>query len=148
VIALAVAVIAAAVLVVLIVMAVARERAREQVKVAAAPRRAPELEARIRTILVGPTQKYGAIFTDYSVWKTERETRLELVAGDPWKELNEFTRSLVVRYLWRVLESLAGGAVVIVDTPSQRWNEQIDAGFHDQGFDWKTFGQGPQFIKE
>lgn len=147
-IALAVAVIAAAVLIILIVIAVMRYRAVEQAHVEAAPRRAYELEARIRSILVGPTQKYGKIFVDYSVWKSERETRLELVAGDPWKELNEFTRCLVVRYLWRVLESLSGGSVVVVDSPSQRWNEQVDAGFHDQGFDWKTFGQGPQFIKE
>jgi hypothetical protein len=112
------------------------------------PRRSYELEARIKTVLTGPRQKYGEIFTDYSVWKTETETRLELVAGDPWKRLNEFTRCLIVRYLWRVLESLAGGAVVIVDQPQQLWNEEVDSGFRDQGFDWKTFGQGPQFINE
>ena len=113
-----------------------------------APRRSYDLEARIKTVLTGPRQKYGEIFTDYSVWKTETETRLELVAGDPWKRLNEFNRALIVRYLWRVLESLAGGAVVIVDDPQQVWNEDVDSGFRDQGFDWKTFGQGPQFINE
>jgi hypothetical protein len=112
------------------------------------PRRSFELEARIKTVLTGPRQKYGEIFTDYAVWKSETETRLELVAGDPWKRLNEFTRCLIVRYLWRVLESLAGGAVVIVDEPQQLWNEEVDSGFRDQGFDWKTFGNGPQFINE
>jgi hypothetical protein len=122
-----------------------RERARV---VAAAPKRSIELEARIKTVLSGPRQKYGEIFTEYSVWRSERETRLELVAGQPWKKLNEFTRSLIVRYLWRVLESLAGGAVVIVDEPRQIWNEEVDSGFRDQGFDWKTFGHGPQFIHE
>jgi hypothetical protein len=113
-----------------------------------APRRSYELEARIRTVLTGPRQKYGEIFTDYSVWKTETETRLELTAGTPWKKLNEFTRCLIVRYLWRVLESLAGGAVVIVDDPQQVWNDEVDTGFRDQGFDWKTFGMGPQFVNE
>jgi hypothetical protein len=112
------------------------------------PRRSFELEARIKTVLTGPRQKYGEIFTDYAVWKSETETRLELVAGDPWKRLNEFTRCLIVRYLWRVLESLAGGAVVIVDEPQQLWNVEVDSGFRDQGFDWKTFGNGPQFINE
>ncbi len=117
-------------------------------KARTARRRAPDLEARIKTVLSGPRQKYGDIFTDYSVWKTERETRLELTATAQWSRLNEFTRCLVVRYLWRVLESLAGGAVVIVDAPPQEWNVEIDAGFRDQGFDWKTFGHGPQFIEE
>jgi len=111
-------------------------------------RRAYELEARIRTVLTGPRQKYGEIFTDYTVWRCETETRLELVAGPPWKKLNEFSRALIVRYLWRVLESLAGGAVVIVDDPQLTWNEEVDSGFRDQGFDWKTFGMGPQFINE
>jgi hypothetical protein len=112
------------------------------------PQRSAELEARIRTMLAGPRTKYGEIFTDYSVWRSAHETRLELVAGAPWKKLNEFTRSLIVRYLWRVLESLAGGAVVVVDEPHQVWNEDVDSGFRDQGFDWKTFGLGPQFVNE
>jgi hypothetical protein len=86
--------------------------------------------------------------TDYSVWKSDQETRLELTAADQWGRLNEFTRCLVVRYLWRVLESLAGGAVVVVDQPAQEWNVEVDTGFRDQGFDWKTFGHGPQFVEE
>lgn len=111
-------------------------------------RRSPELEARIKTVLAGPRQKYGDIFADYSVWKTDRETRLELTAAAPWQRLNEFSRCLVVRYLWRVLESLAGGAVVVVDSPPQEWNVEVDSGFRDQGFDWKTFGTGPAFVKD
>ncbi len=120
----------------------ARERERR------APKRSVELESRITTVLTGPRQKYGDLFRDYSVWKSESETRLELVAADPWKKLNEFTRSLIVRYLWRVLESLAGGAVVIVDDPRQVWNEDVDSGFRDQGFDWKTFGHGPAYVRD
>jgi hypothetical protein len=123
----------------------ARQRRRT---VLSEPRRSYELEARIKTVLTGPRQKYGDIFTDYTVWKSDTETRLELVSGPPWQRLNVFTRCLVVRYLWRVLESLAGGAVVIIDQPKQLWNEDVDLGFRDQGFDWKSFGVGPQFVNE
>ena len=133
----------------LIVSAALRMRVEAHTKKISERRRSPELEARIKTVLAGPRQKYGDIFTDYAVWKSERETRLELTATPKWQKLNEFTRSLVVRYLWRVLESLAGGAVVIVDDPSQVWNEEIDSSFRDQGFDWKTFGSsGPQFVND
>jgi|GEM_PF-1300208 hypothetical protein len=110
--------------------------------------RAPDLEARIKTVLAGPSRKYGEIFTDYGVWRLDRETRLELKATAGWSRLNEFTRSLVVRYLWRVLESLAGGAVVVVDQPPQTWNVEVDSRFRDHGFEWRTFGDGPQFIQE
>lgn len=123
-------------------------RREQQLVLARAPRRAPEIEARMSNVIAGPKRKYGDIFVGYAVWKSDRETRLELVAGAPWKRLNEFTRSLVVRYLWRALESLAGGSVILIDSPPQQWNETIDSEFHDQGFDWKTFGDGPQFVKE
>jgi hypothetical protein len=125
-----------------------RALAAKPVVVPVTTRRAYDLEARIRTVLTGPRQKYGEIFTDYSVWKSDSETRLELTAGTPWKALNEFTRCLIVRYLWRVLESLAGAAVVIVDEPQQVWNDEVDSSFRDQGFDWKTFGMGPQYVHE
>jgi hypothetical protein len=132
----------------LAVVAAIRLHNEAQARIRSQRKRAPDLEARIKTVLAGPRQKYGDIFTDYSVWKSERETRLELTATDQWGRLNEFTRCLVVRYLWRVLESLAGGAVVVVDQPAQEWNVEVDAGFRDQGFDWKTFGTGPQFAEE
>jgi hypothetical protein len=128
--------------------AVLRWRADKVEQIRTVRTRAPDLEARIKTVLTGPRQKYGDIFTDYSVWKSDRETRLELTATAQWARLNEFTRCLIVRYLWRVLESLAGGAVVVIDQPAQEWNVEVDAGFRDQGFDWKTFGHGPQFIEE
>ena len=135
-------------LAILTVLAVLRWQAEAQARIRSQRKRAPDLEARIKTVLAGPRQKYGDIFTDYSVWKSEQETRLELTATDQWARLNEFTRCLVVRYLWRVLESLAGGAVVVVDQPPQEWNVEVDTGFRDQGFDWKTFGQGPQFVED
>lgn len=140
--------IAAVVVATLLIYGVLRARAEQQQVARTARKRAPDLEARIKTVLAGPRQKYGDIFTDYSVWKSERETRLELTATPQWARLNEFTRCLVVRYLWRVLESLSGAAVVVVDAPQQEWNVEIDSGFRDQGFDWKTFGHGPQFIEE
>src|SRR5580704_9826227 len=136
------------VIAVLAVLAWIRLRNEALARIRSQRKRAPDLEARIKTVLAGPRQKYGDIFTDYSVWKSERETRLELVATDQWGKLNEFTRCLVVRYLWRVLESLAGGAVVVVDQPPQEWNVEVDTGLRDQGFDWKTFGTGPQFAEE
>lgn len=136
------------VIAILAILAALRLRAEAQARIRSQRKRAPDLEARIKTVLAGPKQKYGDIFTDYSVWKSERETRLELTATDQWGRLNEFTRCLVVRYLWRVLESLAGGAVVVVDQPPQEWNVEVDSGFRDQGFDWKTFGTGPQFAEE
>lgn len=141
-------VLGAVILVALVMLAVLRWRAEAHARIRSQRKRAPDLEARIKTVLAGPRQKYGDIFTDYSVWKSEQETRLELTATDQWGRLNEFTRCLVVRYLWRVLESLAGGAVVVVDQPPQEWNVEVDAGFRDQGFDWKTFGHGPQFVEE
>jgi hypothetical protein len=139
---------AAIALVALAVVVALRRRSGVEVKTRITRTRAPDLEARIKTVLTGPRHKYGDIFTDYSVWRSDRETRLELTATAQWSRLNEFTRCLVVRYLWRVLESLAGGAVIVVDSPPQEWNVEIDSGFRDQGFDWKTFGHGPQFIEE
>jgi len=143
-----VVIICVALVVVIAIVAVLRYRALQDMKARTQRKRAPDLEARIKTVLSGPRQKYGDIFTDYSVWKSERETRLELTATPQWARLNEFTRCLVVRYLWRVLESLSGGAVVVIDSPPQEWNVEVDASFRDQGFDWKTFGHGPQFIEE
>ena len=117
------------------------------------PRRQELLEDRIREAFDGPREQYGDIFVNYMVWRRETETRLELFAGDPWLRLNEFTRCLVVRHLWRALEALVQGSVVIVDRPSQQWSKTIDATFDDRGVDpWNprppTFGSGPQFVKE
>lgn len=67
----------------------ARERSAGTIR-----KREPELEARIESVLRGPRQKYGAIFTEYSVWRAGRSR------------------------------------------------------FHDQGLDWRTFGDGPQFVEE
>jgi hypothetical protein len=116
-------------------------------------RRQPLLEDRMRDALEGPHAQYGEIFTSYMVWKKENETRMELFTADPWLNLNAFTRALVVRHIWRALEKLSKGAVVVVDSPPQQWSAEIDQRFDDQGIDpWGTSpagssGSGPQFIK-
>jgi hypothetical protein len=117
------------------------------------PRRQPVVEDRIREAFEAPRAQFGEIFVSYMVWRRENETRLELFSGAPWQKLNEFTRSLVVRHLWRTLEALVQGSVVIVDQPQQQWSKSIDAAFDDRGVDpWgprPTFGaDGPQFARD
>jgi hypothetical protein len=116
-------------------------------------RRQPLLEDRMREALRAPRAQYGEIFTSYMIWKKENETRMELFTGDPWLNLNGFTRALVVRHIWRALEKLSKGAVVVVDSPPQQWSSEIDKKFDDQGIDpWAESNaapasSGPQFIK-
>jgi hypothetical protein len=118
------------------------------------PRRQPGLEDSIRTAFDGPRAQFGEIFVSYMIWRRENETRLELFSGDPWLRLDLFTRSLVVRHLWRALEVLTQGSVVIVDAPAQQWSKEIDAKFNDKGVDpWgprpPTLGPGgPQFAHD
>ena len=79
------------------------------------PRRQELLEDRIRDAFDGPRAQFG----------------------------NEFTRCLVVRHLWRALDALVQGSVVIVDQPSQQWSKKIDAAFDDGGVD--PWGPRPTF---
>jgi hypothetical protein len=114
-------------------------------------RRQPLLEDRMRDALAAPHAQYGEVFTSYMIWKRDQETRMELFSGDPWLNLNEFTRALVVRHVWRALEKLAKGSVVVVDSPAQEWSAQIDKSFDDRGIDpWGDDVQpaGPQFVKD
>jgi hypothetical protein len=114
-------------------------------------RRQPLLEDRMRDALNEPQAQYGEVFTSYMIWKRDQETRMELFTGDPWLQLNEFTRAIVVRHVWRALEKLAKGSVVIIDSPPQEWSAQIDKTFDDRGIDpWGKDVQpaGPQFVKD
>jgi hypothetical protein len=117
-------------------------------------RRQPLLEDRMRDALDQPHNQYGEIFTSYMIWKRDQETRMELFSGDPWANLNEFTRAIVVRHIWRALEKLAKGSVVVVDSPPQEWSAQIDKTFDDRGIDpWaenipQPAPGGSQFIKD
>ena len=72
-------------------------------------RRQPLLEDRMRDALDEPQAQYGDIFTSYMIWKRDQETRMELFSDDPWMQLNEFTRALVVRHIWRALEGSPKG---------------------------------------
>jgi hypothetical protein len=132
-------------------------RLRAAEKVRAMPRskarRQPQLEDAIRAAFDAPSEKHGQLFLSYSIWKRDQETRLELLAADPFGRLNEFTRCLVVRHLWRALEHVAAGSVVMVDSPPQTWTVSIDRTFHDHGIDpWRLVPVPlipvPQFAKE
>jgi hypothetical protein len=102
------------------------------------PLRQPELESDIRSAFDGPREKYGEVFLSYTIWKRDHETRMELFAGDPFAQLNEFTRCLIVRHLWRALEQLSAGSVVVVDSPPQTWSRIINDTFRDHGIDpWR-----------
>jgi hypothetical protein len=151
------ALVAVAALALAVIFIAESARLRKAEKLRAMPRskarRQPHLEDAIRSAFDGPTEKHGEIFLNYSVWRREQETRLELSAGDPFGRLNEFTRCLIVRHLWRALESLAAGSVVMVDNPPQTWSESVDASFHDHGIDpWRLppIGgtPGPQFVND
>jgi hypothetical protein len=146
---------AAIILAALFVVASLRLRAAEKVRPPrrSKARRQPQLEDAIRAAFDGPAAKHGQIFVSYTVWKRDRETRLELLAADPFGLLNEFTRCLVVRHLWRALERLASGSVVMVDNPPQTWTQSIDVTFHDHGIDpWRLppvgLSPAPQFAEE
>jgi hypothetical protein len=154
--ALVIAVIALISLAVLIGIEIRRSRTKapRRTTTRTVPRRQPLLEDRIRSAFDGPREKHGDIFVSYAIWKRDQETRLELFASDPFAQLNEFTRCLIVRHLWRALEALAEGSVVVVDAPHQTWSKAIDASFNDRGIDpWRLAPDlgglgGPQFAKE
>lgn len=122
----------------MIVIEVLRLHAHNRPKAPARPRRPRRqlvLEDRMRPAFEAPRAQFGEIFVSYTIWRRESETRLELFSGDPWLRLNDFTRSLIVRHLWRALESFVQGAIVIVDAPLQTWSKEIDAKFDDKGVD-------------
>jgi hypothetical protein len=117
-----------------------RSRPRPKITVIARePRRQPHIEDHVREALAETKHRFGDVFVSYRVWKIDRETRLELRAAPPWKRMSEFTRCIIMRHLWRALETAAKGSVVIVDTPPQRWSSEVNAKFYDRGVDpWKA----------
>jgi hypothetical protein len=118
-----------------------RRRARPRVRVKSAnkPRRLPYLEERVRQALDHTKQQFGEVFTSYKVWSVDKETRLEIEAAPKWKRLSEFTRSLIVRHLWRTLEAVSSGSVVIVDDPPMEWTREVNLAFRDRGVDpWRA----------
>lgn len=115
------------------------------------PRRLPHVEERVRDVLADTKQRFGPVFVDYKVWRMDREMRLELEVAPLWKRLSDFTRCLVIRQLWRTLEEISGGAVVVVDAPPLRWTKDVDSGFRARGADpWLAryaTATAPQYIK-
>jgi hypothetical protein len=110
-------------------------------------RRQPLLEDRMSEALVEPQTQYGHIFESYMIWKKDQETRMELFTGDAWLNLNDFTRAIVLRHIWRTLEKLARGSIVAVDSPAQEWTAAIDKAFDDRGIDpWGT--PAPQAVRD
>lgn len=98
-------------------------------------RRQPLLEDRILDAMDPPRQRYGDIFSRYLVLRRERTSSLEINSTPTWAALNEFTRSLVLRHLWRAMERLSPNSIVVVDVPVQKWSRAIDEVFDDKGVD-------------
>ena len=149
----ALALVAAAAIILAALFIVESLRMRAAEKIRALPRstarRQPQLEDAIRAAFDEPSSKHGVIFESYAIWKRDQETRLELRTNDAFGRLNEFTRSLIVRHLWRALERLTAGSVVMVDNPPLLWSESVDAAFHDQGIDpWRLAPAGPRGVPQ
>ena len=150
--ALAIAALVALVVLVALEMLYLRRRPKTRLKATPrGPRRMPLLEEYVAGAVTETKEQFGEIFVGYRVWRSDRETRLELQTAPPWRRMSEFTRCLVVRHLWRALESAASGAVVVVDLPPQRWAKEEDAVFRDRGVDlWRTSpysSTAPQLVK-
>ena len=123
-----------------IAIEVARMRASQARKVRAAgapPRRVPHLEKSIAAAFEGPHSAYGQVFASFSVWRQHETTRMDIETAPPWKALNSFTRSLIVRHLWQSLQKLSKSQVVIyVDEGApgtMTWNAKANAAFDDRG---------------
>ena len=154
-IALLVASVAALAIILIVAIEITRLRKSRAVSITkrTIPRRQPQLEDRVRSAFAGPREKHGDIFVSFAIWRRDQETRMELFAADPFAQLNEFTRCLIVRHLWRGLEQFVEGSVVVVDSPPHTWSAAIDDKFHDHGIDpWRLVPLvavvAPQFAKE
>lgn len=130
------AVLCAVVLAISIELGRIRTQKRKRKRAAIAPPvRRPQLERRMVEAFSGPRRSFGECFTEFSVWRQFDITRMDVKTNDTWSALNTFTRSLVVRHLWRALQRLAHGQVVVsVDAGGPRevmWT--ADTAFNDHG---------------
>lgn len=154
-IALIIAVLAALVVVAIVAELVYRSQAEKTAKLRKRARRQPDLEEYVHAVLAGLKHGFGDVFVSYEVWKLERETRFNLKAAPAWKRLSELTRCRILRQVWRALELVAVGAVVVVDSPPQRWSREIDLRFDRTPLGLAAAGNGfsapvsaPQFFKD
>lgn len=102
-----------------------------------APRRLPQLERRMADAFSGPRAIYGDCFAEFSIWRQAETTRMDVFTKQAWTALNIFTRSLIVRHLWRQLSAFAKNSVLVhVDpgTPNAMvWSAATTAQFDDKG---------------
>jgi hypothetical protein len=115
-----------------------RERARRRKRYSLAPpKRRPHLERRMLTAFAGPRRSYGECFTQFSVWQQFETTRMDVSSAGPWLALNLFTRSLIVRHLWSMLQRFSKSTVVVyVDAGAPEamiWNQESTDQFNDCG---------------
>jgi hypothetical protein len=116
-------------------LAAAKRRKR---RAAALPaRRSPHLERRLAEAFRGPREAYGDVFAGFSVMRQADMTQMDVSTKGPWQTLNLFTRSLIIRHLWRSLEKLARNTVTVRVDPgapgSMLWTAKQTAEFNDGG---------------
>jgi hypothetical protein len=113
------------------------KKLRRQRAAIAPPRRSLHLEKRMVAAFEGPRKTYGDVFAEFSIWRQVDNTRMEVRTKGGWTLLNLFTRSMIVRHLWKTLAGLVNGNVhVNVDLGSRHamvWTAAQTEQFDDQG---------------
>ena len=104
------------------------------------PRRQQHVEQEMARHFDGPHRDYGILFKSFSIWRRTDETQLEIVAAEPWRKLNAFTQSLVLRHLWRALVGIVrrGNTSIVVADEGQKpvyWTQTDTERFNDRGSD-------------
>jgi len=114
----------------------AAKRRRKQAALAP-PRRMPQMERRMADAFSGPRAIYGDCFAEFSIWRQSETTRMDVSTKTAWQALNKFTRSLIVRHLWRSLAKFASKSVLVHVDPGTPhaivWTAQTNAQFDDGG---------------
>jgi len=102
-----------------------------------APRRLPQLEQRMADAFSGPRAIYGDCFAEFSIWRQSETTRMDVSTKTAWSALNLFTRSLIVRHLWRQLAAFAKNTVMVHVDPGTPhaivWSALSTQQFDDKG---------------
>ena len=103
----------------------------------APPRRLPQLERRMTDAFSGPRAIYGDCFAEFSIWRQSETTRMDVSTKSAWTALNVFTRSLIVRHLWRQLAAFAKNTVLVHVDPGTPhaivWTALSTQQFDDKG---------------
>ncbi len=79
---------------------------------------------------------YGDLFYDYRVVRRGDAYRMDVSTGTAWRAIDAFSKSMIVRFLFRQLSALVAGTVeVVVDAASAAaivWTWATDVHFDDQ----------------